>query len=69
VPHAALNAVLPTFEYRGAVSRWLGQLARLLGRERDATAHLKQAIAINRELRMPRATAMAERALAATTSR
>lgn len=51
-PHAALNAVGPVFEYRGAVAQFLGLLARALGEENQARVHFEQAVVLNRRLGM-----------------
>lgn len=51
-PHVALNAVLPTFDYAGAVGHYVGRLARMLGREREAARCFAQAREINLKLRL-----------------
>jgi tetratricopeptide (TPR) repeat protein len=51
-PFAHLNAVGPSFEYRGAVAHYLGLLARSLGHEADARRHFETAVEINRALGM-----------------
>jgi DNA-binding winged helix-turn-helix (wHTH) protein len=62
-PYAALNAVYPTFEYRGSVAHFLGILAHMLGRRSEATAHFQQALEINGKLIMPLQVALSEREL------
>jgi tetratricopeptide (TPR) repeat protein len=56
LPYAELNAVLPTFDYLGAVAHYLGGLARLLGQSDQASRHFEQAEAINRRLRLTRSS-------------
>ncbi|HEY6556578.1 MAG TPA: AAA family ATPase, partial [Polyangiaceae bacterium] len=62
-PHAALNAVGPTFEYFGSVAHYLGLLARLLGRPSLAEQHFQAAIEVNRSLGMPLQVEASEDAL------
>ena len=64
-PCAELNAVGPRFEYYGAVAHYLGQLARLLGREAEARRYFTQALRINARLDMPAQLRKTERELAA----
>jgi DNA-binding winged helix-turn-helix (wHTH) protein len=63
LPHAALNALGATFEYRGSVAHFLGLLAAWLGDAEAAQGHLEQAVVANRKLGMPRAVELSERAL------
>jgi tetratricopeptide (TPR) repeat protein len=49
-PWSALNAVNVSEGFRGSVSRYLGQLAALLGRGDDAARHFEAAIAMNERM-------------------
>lgn len=51
-PHAERNAVLPHFEYWGAVAHYLGRLAPLAGKPGEAEAHFAHAQRINAALGM-----------------
>lgn len=68
LPHEERNAVLPAFDYCGAVAHYLGILAQLLGHHERAVRHFERAEVINRQLRMPveqsRTSARAEAARA-----
>jgi hypothetical protein len=63
-PHAARNAVYPTFEYRGSVAHYLGILARMLSRRSQAREFFQQALEVNRKLCIPLRAAASERELA-----
>jgi DNA-binding winged helix-turn-helix (wHTH) protein len=65
LPHAALNAVGPAFDYEGAVAYYLGLLAELLDRPDAAARHFEQAELVNRKLRMPLHVARCQAARAA----
>jgi hypothetical protein len=54
--------------YQGSVSYFLGLLASLLGRSRDATAHLEEALEMNTRLGCVPQVARTQLALAATLS-
>ncbi len=62
-PFAHLNAVGPSFEYRGAVAYYQGLLARSLGHKSDAQRYFAQAREINQALGMPASAKDAEREL------
>ena len=53
LPHATLNAVLPSLDYCGAVAHYLGILAKQLGHHDRAAQHWQSAEVINQQLGMP----------------
>jgi DNA-binding winged helix-turn-helix (wHTH) protein/tetratricopeptide (TPR) repeat protein len=65
LPHAALNAVGPAFDYEGAVAYYLGLLAELLDCRDHAARHFEDAEVVNRKLRMPLHVARCQAARAA----
>lgn len=50
LPYAHFNALHETWFYQGSVSHFLGTLAQLLGRRREAASHLEAAIAMNERI-------------------
>jgi DNA-binding SARP family transcriptional activator len=50
LPYGELNAFDPPEGARGSVARYLGLLARTLGRDDEAAAHFRQAITINKQM-------------------